>query len=206
MIEASLINKQLISIAEVYQRIRIQSLERLIPLPLAQIKKMLILAHRQKTIDFTFDESQGIIVFEDQSQQINPSEEFHNLFMSVSLVCEEGRPVDEVHIRRKVEEYIKTADHDIWSIRMYKINEFKKKMKEPMLELWKKGLLKKKEEEDQREREEAERKAREMEAIQKNEEAQKILATKKIIINDIISIKEQRVVRIMEKKIENLTD
>lgn len=126
--------------------------------------------------------------------------------MSVSLVCEEGRPVDEVHIRRKVEEYIKTADHDIWSIRMYKINEFKKKMKEPMLELWKKGLLKKKEEEDQREREEAERKAREMEAIQKNEEAQKILATKKIIINDIISIKEQRVVRIMEKKIENLTD
>lgn len=45
-----------------------------------------------------------------------------------------------------------------------------------------------------------------MEAIQKNEEAQKILATKKIIINDIISIKEQRVVRIMEKKIENLTD
>lgn len=32
------------------------------------------------------------------------------------------------------------------------------------------------------------------------------MATKKIIINDIISIKEQRVVRIMEKKIENLTD
>lgn len=29
---------------------------------------------------------------------------------------------------------------------------------------------------------------------------------KKIIISDIISIKEQRIVRIMEKKIENLTD
>lgn len=35
---------------------------------------------------------------------------------------------------------------------------------------------------------------------------QKILAMKKIIINDIISIKEQRVVRIMDKKIEFLTD
>lgn len=45
-----------------------------------------------------------------------------------------------------------------------------------------------------------------MEVIRKNEEAQKILATKKIIINDIITIKENRVVRIMEKKIENLTD
>jgi len=68
LLQACLINKQLISIAEIYQRIRIKSLERLIPLPLHEIKKMLILAHRQKAIDFTFDESQGIIVFEDQSQ------------------------------------------------------------------------------------------------------------------------------------------
>ncbi len=42
--------------------------------------------------------------------------------------------------------------------------------------------------------------------MKKNEELQKLLAAKKIVINDIISIKEQRVVRIMEKKIENLTD
>lgn len=35
---------------------------------------------------------------------------------------------------------------------------------------------------------------------------QRLLATKKIVINDIISIKEQRVVRIMDKKIENLSD
>ena len=55
LIQACLINKQLISIAEIYQRIRIQSLERLILLPLDQIKKMLILAHRQKIINFTFD-------------------------------------------------------------------------------------------------------------------------------------------------------
>jgi hypothetical protein len=47
---------------------------------------------------------------------------------------------------------------------------------------------------------------RESEAIKKGEELQRILATKKIIIGDIISIKEQRIVRIMEKKIENLTD
>lgn len=47
---------------------------------------------------------------------------------------------------------------------------------------------------------------RESEAIKKGEELQKILATKKILIGDIISIKEQRVVRIMEKKIEHLTD
>lgn len=42
--------------------------------------------------------------------------------------------------------------------------------------------------------------------MKKNEELQKLLAAKKIVINDIISIKEQRVVRIMEKKIEHLTD
>ncbi len=35
---------------------------------------------------------------------------------------------------------------------------------------------------------------------------QKLLATKKIIINDIITIKQQRIVRVMEKKIEHVTD
>ncbi len=35
---------------------------------------------------------------------------------------------------------------------------------------------------------------------------QKLLAMKRIIINDIITIKETRVVRIMDKKIEHLTD
>lgn len=35
---------------------------------------MLIIAHAQRAIDFTFDESQGIIVFEDQSQEANPTE------------------------------------------------------------------------------------------------------------------------------------
>lgn len=42
---------------------------------------------------------------------------------------------------------------------------------------------------------------KESEALKKSEEMQKILAMKKIIINDIISIKENRVVRIMDKKI-----
>lgn len=88
LIEASLINKQLISIAEIYQRIKISSLEKLIPLPLPQIKKMLILAHKQQTINFTFDESQGIIVFSDQNEQVNPTEEFNQLFMDVAVTYE----------------------------------------------------------------------------------------------------------------------
>jgi translation initiation factor 3 subunit A len=88
LIEATLINKQLLSIAEVYQRIRLSSLERLINLPLEKIKRILIEAHRQKTLDFTFDESQGILVFEDQAQQTNPTEEFHQIFIDVSLLIE----------------------------------------------------------------------------------------------------------------------
>jgi hypothetical protein len=67
-------------------------------------------------------------------------------------------------------------------------------------------MLKEKEEREQREHEENERRVRESEAIRRGEELQKILAMKKIIIGDIISIKENRVVRIMEKKIEHLTD
>jgi hypothetical protein len=49
---------------------------------------MLIIAHHQKVIDFTFDESQGIIVFEDKNQQVNPTEVFHQLFIEVASIYE----------------------------------------------------------------------------------------------------------------------
>lgn len=111
---------------------------------------MLILAHKQQTIDFTFDESQGIIVFEDQNKEINPTEEFQTLFMDVAIAYELERTVDEKHIRRKVQDYIKTAENDIWSIRQYKIDQFKKKMKQPIMDLWKQNLKKQKEEQEKR--------------------------------------------------------
>ena len=38
------------------------------------------------------------------------------------------------------------AEQNIWSIRQYKIEEFKKKLKKPLLELRKAGLQKEKEE------------------------------------------------------------
>lgn len=171
-----------------------------------KIKKILIEAHHEKTLDFTFDENQGILVFEEDCQQINPSEEFHEIFMQVSLLVEEQRKPDESHIRRKAEDYLANAEQNIWSIRQYKIDEFKKKLKKPLLELRKAGLQKEKEERELREKEEIERKIKESEAIKKGEELQKLLAMKRIIISDIITIKETRVVRIMDKKIEHLTD
>ena len=82
---------------------------------------MLILAHRQRIIDFTFDESQGIIVFEDHSQLVNPSEEFHSLFVEVAAAYEAGRSYDEKFIRGKAQEYLTHAENNIWSIRQYKI-------------------------------------------------------------------------------------
>lgn len=111
-------------------------------MPLENIKRILIEAHRQKTLDFTFDESQGILVFEDQAQQTNPSEEFHEIFIDVSLLLEENRKLDEAHIRRKAEDYIKNADQNIWSIRQYKIDEFKKKLKKPMMKMREAGMQK----------------------------------------------------------------
>lgn len=90
---------------------------------------MLILAHKQKTLGFTFDEAQGVIIFEDQTQQINPTEEFHELFVDVTMLHETYKPLDEQHIRNKVDEFLKNAEKHIWTIRQYKIDEFKKKLK-----------------------------------------------------------------------------
>lgn len=69
------------------------------------------------------------------------------------MLIEEHRTLDETHIRKKAEDYIKNADQNIWSIRQYKIDEFKKKLKKPLLELRKAGLLKEKEERELREKE-----------------------------------------------------
>ena len=73
--------------------------------------------------------------------------------MQVSLLVEEQRRPDEVHIRRKAEDYLANAEQNIWSIRQYKIEEFKKKLKKPLLELRKAGLQKEKEEREFREKE-----------------------------------------------------
>lgn len=59
--------RQLISIAEVYQRIKMSSLLKLIPLAKDKVEKILIECHRSKIIDFSLDESQGIVVFEDRA-------------------------------------------------------------------------------------------------------------------------------------------
>jgi len=53
--------------------------------------------------------------------------------MQVSLLVEEQRRPDEGHIRRKAEDYLANAEQNIWSIRQYKIDEFKKKLKKPLL-------------------------------------------------------------------------
>ena len=61
-------------------------------------------------------------------------------------------------------------------------------------------------ERDRAENERLMKEAREAEERKKEEEALRVLAAKRNLIKDIISIKENRVVRIMDKKVEHLTD
>lgn len=61
-------------------------------------------------------------------------------------------------------------------------------------------------EKEDRERQEAEKLVKEEEAMRLAEEHKKIFGTKKIIINDIKDIKQARVVRVLGKKVEELTD
>lgn len=58
--------------------------------------------------------------------------------MSVAIACERGRNVEEQHIRNKAEDFIQNAEHYIWEVRGYKIDEFKRKIKKQLPELRKK--------------------------------------------------------------------
>lgn len=167
---------------------------------------MLILAHKQRTIDFTFDERQGIIIFEDQHEEVNPTEEFHNIFMSVALACERGKVKDEKHIKEKAIDFMENAEKYIWDHRGYKINEYKKMIRTQIPELEKKYYEGIKAANAKRKADEDERKMIEFNVMKEKEDKQKLLMAKRIIIDDIKMIKENKVVRIMEKKVEFLTD
>lgn len=61
--------RQLQSVSEIYQRIKIDSLLALIPLEKQKIERILLSSYHQKILDFVLDEDQKIIIFEDKSSQ-----------------------------------------------------------------------------------------------------------------------------------------
>lgn len=91
MLEDILIYKQLISVAEVYQRIKYESLISIIPFPKEKIERVLLECHHRKVVDFVLDEKQGIIIFEDQLEETNPYEEFLSCYVDVALLHEDTR-------------------------------------------------------------------------------------------------------------------
>ena len=64
LIEDILVYKQLNSISQIYQRIKVERLLTMIPLPKHKIQKILLNSYHQKILDFVMDENQKIIIFE----------------------------------------------------------------------------------------------------------------------------------------------
>ena len=105
-----------------------------------------------------------------------------------------------------METFVETSEEYYWKIRKFKIDEYRKKLKKPQQELLNEAHRRKLQEKEERERLEALNLLKEEEAMRLAEEKKKIFGTKKIIINDIKDIKQSRVVRVLGKKVEELTD
>lgn len=99
-----MIYKQLQSISEIYQRIKIESLLSLIPLSRQKIEKILLSSYHQKILDFVLDEDQKIIIFEDKSslKESNPTESFFDIYLDLAVEKEKQREDDEKHILKKL--------------------------------------------------------------------------------------------------------
>lgn len=93
LIEDILIYKQLRSISEIYQRIKIESLLSLIPLPRQKIERILLSSYHQKILDFVLDENQKIIIFDDKSseKESNPTENFFEIYLDLAIEKEKQR-------------------------------------------------------------------------------------------------------------------
>lgn len=129
LLEDILIYKQLMSVAEVYQRIKYDSLLSIIPLPKAKVEKVLLDCHHRKVIDYVLDERQGILIFEDHLEETNPYEEFLSCYHTIALLREENRKQDHQFIVKKTMDFIATADSYYNSERFGLIMEYRRKLK-----------------------------------------------------------------------------
>lgn len=137
LIEDILIFKQLNSISEIYQKIKIESLLTMIPLHKDKIEKILLDSYHQKLLEFTMDENQKIIIFEDKTNEksANPTENFMSIYIDLALEKQKQRKMDGSHIIKKAQNFLQTSEEYYWNIRPYKIEQFRKKMKKPKQEL-----------------------------------------------------------------------
>lgn len=207
LLEDILIYKQLISVAEVYQRIKYDSLISIFkPLSKDKIERVLLECHHRKVIDFVLDEKQGIIIFEDQLQETNPYEEFLACFVDIALLHEETRKHEKDFIVKKAIEFTNTAKEYYGTIRPYKIDEYRKKLKKPRQELEERERERQRKIQEEKRHEELMKKQREAEEKKESEEKLKMFIDKKVKISEIISVKQKRVVTLNGKRIENLTD
>lgn len=133
LIEDILVYRQLQSVSEIYQRIKIDSLLALIPLEKQKIERILLSSYHQKILDFVLDEDQKIIIFEDKSSQkeSTPTETFFETYIDLAIEKEKQREDDQKHIMKKLQDFVATSEDYYWKIRQYKIEEFRKKLKKP---------------------------------------------------------------------------
>lgn len=133
LIEDILVYRQLQSVSEIYQRIKIDSLLALIPLERQKIERILLSSYHQKILDFVLDEDQKIIIFEDKSSQkeSTPTETFLDTYLDLAIEKEKQRDDDEKHIMKKLQGFVETSEEYYWKIRQYKIDEYRKKLKKP---------------------------------------------------------------------------
>ena len=96
LIEDILIYKQLQSVSEIYQRIKMDSLLSLIPLQKQKIERILLSSYHQRILDFVLDEDQKIIIFEDKSseKESNPTENFFDIYLDLAIEKEKQREDD----------------------------------------------------------------------------------------------------------------
>lgn len=99
------------------------------------MQKVLLESHHRKVIDYVLDEKQGILIFEDKLEETNPYEEFLTCYVDVAILHEESRKYDIEFILKKANEFISTADEYYNSIRVYKIDQYKNKLRKPMQDL-----------------------------------------------------------------------
>jgi hypothetical protein len=83
----------------------------MIPLPRSKIEKILLDSYHQKLLEFTLDENQKIIIFEDKSSEkaANPTENFLSIYIDLALEKEKQRKMDGAHIIKKAQNFLETS-------------------------------------------------------------------------------------------------
>ena len=132
-IEKNIVSQQLNDLSKIYTKIRLENICRLVPFKKDEVLSILLVAQQNGTLEFKFDEVNGIVEFKQKSEEKTAYSELNRVSKEIALIAEKLSSGETTFILKKVEDFLANGK-ELYEIRKNKISEFLENLKKPKKE------------------------------------------------------------------------